>query len=79
MVILNKCDIVPPQVAIAWKHYLLQEFPRLHVVLFTSYPKDDSTRQLLAKGLYLTVLTAICLNIAQRHLSIISFLLTNEF
>ncbi|XP_067944024.1 guanine nucleotide-binding protein-like 1 [Watersipora subatra] len=50
IVILNKCDIVPPSVAIAWKNYLLEEFPKLKVVIFTSYPKDPSTRTLLAKG-----------------------------
>ena len=51
IVILNKCDIVPPKVAVAWKHYLLKEFPKLDVVIFTSFPKDEATRDSLAKGL----------------------------
>lgn len=50
IVVLNKCDIVPPQVAAAWKHYLQGIF--LDVVMFTSYPKDDLQRAQLAKGLF---------------------------
>lgn len=50
IVVLNKCDIVPADVVTAWKHYLLKEFPKLDVVVFTSFPKDEETRQALAKG-----------------------------
>lgn len=50
IVILNKCDVVPAEIAIAWKHYLLKEYPELEVVIFTSYPKDEKTREALARG-----------------------------
>jgi ribosome biogenesis GTPase A len=41
ILILNKIDLVPPAVAIAWKHYFQLKFPQVHVVCFTSFPDKD--------------------------------------
>lgn len=35
---LNKADLCPPPLVIAWKHYLTSQFPHLHIVCFTSHP-----------------------------------------
>ncbi|XP_041369298.1 guanine nucleotide-binding protein-like 1 isoform X2 [Gigantopelta aegis] len=47
ILILNKTDLVPPGLVIAWKHYFKHRFPKLHVVCFTSHTKqptnDDRT------------------------------------
>ncbi|KAK3088227.1 hypothetical protein FSP39_016369 [Pinctada imbricata] len=40
IVVLNKIDLVPASVVTAWKHYLLEKYPYLKVVLFTSFPKE---------------------------------------
>ena len=40
VVILNKIDLVPPEVSIAWKHYLHNKFPQLHIVLYTNDPQN---------------------------------------
>lgn len=45
VLVLNKVDLAPPALAVAWKHYFHQHFPQLHVVLFTSFPRDPRTPQ----------------------------------
>lgn len=40
IVVLNKCDLVPAQLAEAWRAYFVEHFPGLHVALFTSRPAD---------------------------------------
>ena len=40
VVVLNKIDLAPPELVVAWKHYLTSQYPDLHVVLFTSFPND---------------------------------------
>lgn len=42
ILILNKIDLAPPALVVAWKHYLQEKFPMLQIVCFTSYPKDKS-------------------------------------
>ena len=36
ILVLNKIDLVPTSVVIAWKNYFKQMFPKLHVLLFSS-------------------------------------------
>jgi ribosome biogenesis GTPase A len=43
IVILNKIDLAPPSIVIAVKDYFSQKFPQLHILTYTSYPKDLST------------------------------------
>ncbi|KAL6109260.1 gnl1 [Pungitius sinensis] len=38
ILVLNKADLCPPPLVIAWKHYLTSQFPHLHIVCFTSHP-----------------------------------------
>ena len=45
ILVLNKCDLVEPELPAAWKHYLEEKFPELFVVFFTSYPSYNSIRQ----------------------------------
>ncbi|XP_051576517.1 guanine nucleotide-binding protein-like 1 isoform X1 [Myxocyprinus asiaticus] len=38
ILVLNKVDLCPAPLVLAWKHYLTKQFPRLHCVCFTSHP-----------------------------------------
>lgn len=38
VLVLNKADLCPPPLVIAWKHYLTSQFPHLEIVCFTSHP-----------------------------------------
>lgn len=38
IVVLNKVDLVPDTVVLAWKKYFEEKYKSLHVVLFTSCP-----------------------------------------
>lgn len=38
VLVLNKVDLCPPPVVIAWKHYMTSQFPHLQIVCFTSQP-----------------------------------------
>lgn len=44
VLVLNKIDLVPPEVVTAWKHYFTSKFEKLRVVCFTSFPKDENER-----------------------------------
>lgn len=37
VLILNKCDLLPPEVVVAWEHYFHHAFPKLLVVPFSSF------------------------------------------
>ncbi|XP_053147828.1 guanine nucleotide-binding protein-like 1 isoform X3 [Hemicordylus capensis] len=41
ILVLNKIDLAPPALVVAWKHYFKSRFPDVHVVCFTSYPQQD--------------------------------------
>ncbi|CAF1577005.1 unnamed protein product, partial [Adineta ricciae] len=43
IVILNKIDLAPPSVVVAVKDYFSKKFPQLHILTYTSYPKDLAT------------------------------------
>lgn len=36
ILVLNKCDLIPPSVIVAWEHYFHNKFPKLLVVPFSS-------------------------------------------
>lgn len=38
IVVLNKIDLCPAPLVLAWKHYLTNRFPNLQCVCFTSHP-----------------------------------------
>lgn len=38
IVVLNKVDLCPAPLVLAWKHYLSNHFPHLHCICFTSHP-----------------------------------------
>lgn len=38
ILILNKIDLAPPALVVAWKEYFRKQYPKLHVLMFTSYP-----------------------------------------
>ncbi|XP_013410174.1 guanine nucleotide-binding protein-like 1 [Lingula anatina] len=48
IVVLNKIDLAPPSLVVAWKEYLQKKFPELNIVLFTSKPKDAMERSSLS-------------------------------
>ncbi|XP_020667970.1 guanine nucleotide-binding protein-like 1 isoform X1 [Pogona vitticeps] len=41
ILVLNKIDLAPPALVVAWKHYFKNRFPEVHVVCFTSYPQQS--------------------------------------
>ncbi|XP_075042730.1 guanine nucleotide-binding protein-like 1 [Mixophyes fleayi] len=45
ILVLNKIDLAPQSLVVAWKHYFQTRFPQVHVVCFTSYPRDPSEEQ----------------------------------
>uniref|UniRef100_A0A671YLU4 Guanine nucleotide-binding protein-like 1 n=1 Tax=Sparus aurata TaxID=8175 RepID=A0A671YLU4_SPAAU len=48
VLVLNKADLCPPPLVIAWKHYMASQFPHLQIVCFTSHPGQPySTRECL--------------------------------
>ncbi|XP_065195423.1 guanine nucleotide-binding protein-like 1 [Sycon ciliatum] len=52
VLVLNKIDLVPASVVLAWREYFYGLFPQLHVVLYTARPGNQSSSQRSdAKGL----------------------------
>uniref|UniRef100_A0A1L8DB28 Guanine nucleotide-binding protein-like 1 n=1 Tax=Nyssomyia neivai TaxID=330878 RepID=A0A1L8DB28_9DIPT len=38
ILVLNKIDLVAPEVVLAWKKYFQERYPALHILTFTSFP-----------------------------------------
>lgn len=38
ILVLNKIDLAPPELVVAWKAYLQEKYPNLHILLFTTLP-----------------------------------------
>lgn len=38
ILVLNKVDLAPAPLVLAWQHYFKEKYPELHVLLFTSCP-----------------------------------------
>ncbi|XP_039625919.1 guanine nucleotide-binding protein-like 1 isoform X1 [Polypterus senegalus] len=45
ILVLNKIDLAPPALVVAWKHYFHSIFPELQIVCFTSFPRAQSGDQ----------------------------------
>ena len=50
ILVLNKVDMVAPELVVAWKSYFLSQFPKLYITCFTSYPKEAVTNRTPGKG-----------------------------
>ncbi|XP_043498490.1 guanine nucleotide-binding protein-like 1 isoform X2 [Polistes fuscatus] len=54
ILILNKIDLAPPALTLAWRNYFSKLYPELHIIMFTSFPnnklknntKDQGTKKL---------------------------------
>uniref|UniRef100_A0A8C1WN57 Guanine nucleotide-binding protein-like 1 n=1 Tax=Cyprinus carpio TaxID=7962 RepID=A0A8C1WN57_CYPCA len=52
ILVLNKVDLCPSPLVLAWKHYMTKQFPHLHCVCFTSHPGQPyTTRESLSMDL----------------------------
>ncbi|KAG7469360.1 hypothetical protein MATL_G00128250 [Megalops atlanticus] len=49
ILVLNKADLCPAPLVLAWRHYLSSNFPHLHCVCFTSHPGQPYTTVLQKK------------------------------
>lgn len=38
ILVLNKVDLASPALVVAWKEYFHNHYPKLHILMFTSYP-----------------------------------------
>lgn len=38
ILVLNKIDLAPPALVVAWREYFRTQYPKLHILFFTSYP-----------------------------------------
>jgi len=38
ILVLNKVDLAPASLVVAWKEYFHIQYPKLHILMFTSYP-----------------------------------------
>ncbi|XP_011864993.1 PREDICTED: guanine nucleotide-binding protein-like 1 [Vollenhovia emeryi] len=38
ILVFNKVDLAPPALVVAWKEYFHNQYPKLHILMFTSYP-----------------------------------------
>ncbi|KAJ8951266.1 hypothetical protein NQ318_008169 [Aromia moschata] len=38
ILVLNKIDLAPAGLVVAWKHYFQEKYPELHIVMFTTLP-----------------------------------------
>ncbi|CAH1169968.1 unnamed protein product [Phaedon cochleariae] len=38
ILVLNKIDLAPASLVVAWKHYFQNKYPNLHIVMFTTVP-----------------------------------------
>ncbi|GFG32691.1 hypothetical protein Cfor_05158 [Coptotermes formosanus] len=38
ILVLNKIDLAPAPLVVAWKHYFQEKYPALHILTFTSFP-----------------------------------------
>ncbi|XP_077986081.1 guanine nucleotide-binding protein-like 1 [Glandiceps talaboti] len=40
ILVLNKIDLAPPSLVVAWKHYFQTKYPEIRIVCFTAFPKE---------------------------------------
>lgn len=51
ILVLNKCDLVTPEIVCAWRDHFISRYPRLRVIAFTSFPGQDDRGQKSTKSL----------------------------
>ena len=51
ILILNKIDLAPAPLVLAWKEYFSQKYPELEILCFTSYPSYNLHGNANAKSL----------------------------
>jgi len=49
IIVLNKVDLAPPPLVVAWQHFLKAKFPALEVVCFSSFPKSSAELEVLGE------------------------------
>ncbi|XP_060582355.1 guanine nucleotide-binding protein-like 1 [Ruditapes philippinarum] len=49
IIVLNKVDLAPPSLVVAWQHYFKQHFPLVNVVCFSSFPKSTEEMEQMSK------------------------------
>lgn len=54
ILILNKIDLAPAPLVLAWKHYFKSVYPNLQVLTFTAFPgynlRDSNEKEGIAFG-----------------------------
>lgn len=50
ILVLNKVDLIPGSLALAWKEYFKERFPEIHVTFFTSCPTYNLVTGVIASG-----------------------------
>ncbi|XP_038063800.1 guanine nucleotide-binding protein-like 1 [Patiria miniata] len=50
ILVLNKIDLAPPSLVVAWLAYMKERFPDVHVVRFTSFPRENLTPNSIDPG-----------------------------
>lgn len=49
ILVLNKIDLVPAEVTVAWRAYFTERYPSIHIVTFTSFPGSGTTNKSLQR------------------------------
>lgn len=50
IVVLNKIDLAPSPLVVAWKHYLETMYPGIHILMFTSFPSYNLRNTIKSGG-----------------------------
>lgn len=49
IIVLNKVDLAPPPLVVAWQHYFKEHFPLVDIVCFSSFPKSKEEMEQLSE------------------------------
>jgi len=50
ILVLNKIDLVDPELSAAWKAYLQAKYPKMKIVFFTSFPAYNLVNRTVNKA-----------------------------
>lgn len=53
ILVLNKVDLVAPEVVVAWRSYFKETYPALPVVIFASNPQQSKKGKQLLRTLHI--------------------------
>lgn len=59
ILVLNKIDLVPASVVVAWKQYLQEQYPNIQIISFTSFPSYNLRSATNKKTGWLEICTSI--------------------